>query len=236
MQFYILVLVVCFLIFLFCLYLLAHDDFVLLRKDVSTEKVFNVAFLLAIFSLISGRVFFIVLNPSSNFLNPLVFLAFPYFPGLSLTGAVVGGAIISFFLSKKYKIPAGRFFDFSSFSFCASLPIGFLGSLFILGDKGNYIRIITIGPAYGLLFIIFLKFFMPLLLKGKIKEGTVGFLFLSFFSVISVINNFVERGRPFYFNIEDFVLIFTLLLSLAFVIKQEKISEKVKKYWEAKKS
>lgn len=224
----------CFFVFLFCLYLLSKDDFVFLRKDVTTEKIFNVAITVSIVSVLFSRILYVAINPKLEFLNPLVFLAFPYFPGFSLTGAVVGGAIISFFLSKKYKIPVGRFFDFLAFSFCASLPIGFLGLFFLLEDKFRKIMFIGLALVYALLFVVFLKFLLPLLLKGKVKEGSIGFLFLSFFSVMSLISNFVERGRPFYFNIEDFILIFTLVASAVLLIKQEKVLERVKKYWETR--
>ena len=230
MQFFILVLVTCFLIFLFCLYLLANDDFVLLRKDVSTEKVFNIAFLVAIFSLISSRVLFIVLNPSSNFLNPLVFFLFPYFPGLTLTGGAIGGIIAFFILAKRGKFPTARLFDFFSISFLSPMALGFLGYFLLSKSKFFSFHYIGLIVVYLALFVVFLKILLPRLLSGQLKEGTIGIIFLISFSAISVLENFIGRiGKTFSFTIEDFILIFTLLISVALLIKREKILEKVKK-------
>lgn len=237
MNLFTLVLFVCFFVFLFCLYLLCRDDFVFLRKDVSTEKVFNVAIAVILFSILLSRILYVVINPSPNFLNPLVFLLFPYFPGLTLTGGVVGGALVSFFLYKKHKIPAGRMFDFLSFSLLAAFPIGFLGFILSAEGRANYIVFTSLGIVYGALFVVFLKFLLPLLLKGKLREGTVGLIFLISFSAISLVENFIgSLGRAFYFTIEDFILIFVLIVSLVFLIKQEGVLTRVKKYWEAKKT
>ena len=97
MGFFILVLLVCLLLFLGSLYFLASDDLVLLRKDTSLERVFDMALVMTFSSLLSARILYVVLNPGPGFLNPLVFFLFPYFPGLSLTGALIG-ALFAFFL------------------------------------------------------------------------------------------------------------------------------------------
>lgn len=237
MQFFIFVLLVCFLIFLFCLYLLANDDFVLLRKDVSLERVFNIAFLVAIFSLISSRVLFIVLNPSSNFLNPLVFFLFPYFPGLTLTGGLVGGIIAFFILVKRGKSPTARLFDFFSISFLCPMALGFLGYFLLSKSKFFSFHYISLIVVYLALFVVFLKILLPRLLNGQLKEGTIGIIFLISFSAISVLENFIGRiGKTFSFSIEDFILLFLFIVSLVFLVIQEKILEKVKKYWETRKA
>lgn len=124
MQFLILVLLFCFFIFLFALYLLTRDDFVFIRKDVSLEKVFNMAFTTFAASILGARILYVILNPSSNFFNPLVFLLFPYFPGLSLVGGVGGGVLFLVFLCKYQKLPMGRLLDFFSISFLSALPMG----------------------------------------------------------------------------------------------------------------
>lgn len=232
MQFFILVLVTCFLIFLFCLYLLANDDFVLLRKDVSTEKVFNIAFLVAIFSLISSRVLFIVLNPSSNFLNPLVFFLFPYFPGLTLTGGAIGGIIAFFILAKRGKFPTARLFDFFSISFLSPMALGFLG--YFLLSKSKFFSFHDIGliVVYLALFVVFLKILLPRLLNGQLKEGTIGIIFLICFSIISLVENLVGRVGKNIFNlgVEDIILFLVLFVSLVFLFRQEKLLAKIKKF------
>lgn len=228
MQFFIFVLLICFLIFLFCLYLLSHDDFVLLRKDISIERVFNIALITAGFSLLGARIFYILLNPSSNYLSPLVFLIFPYFPGLSLTGGIIGAFVCLLALAKKdAKMPIGRILDFFSISFLAVLPFGLVG-YFLLGKS----KILSFNEAafYVVLFIVFLKFLLPKLLSGQFKEGTISLIFLISFSLISLVEHFIIRiGKTFHFTIEDFILIFVFIASLVFLIIQEKLFTKLKK-------
>ena len=125
MQFFILVLLVCLFIFLFCVYFLAKDDLILLRKDVSMEKFFNLTFLGTIFCLLSARLFYGIFHATTILLNPIVLLLFPYFPGLSLVGGVIGGAIFFLYLYfvKKKQLALGRMFDFCSIGFFVTFPL-----------------------------------------------------------------------------------------------------------------
>src|SRR3989344_6058385 len=103
MHLLILVILLCFFIFLFALFVLTRDDFVLIRKDVTLDVVFNISFVAFAVSLTSSRILYVILNPSSDFLNPLVFLLFPYFPGLSLLGAVAGRVLFLVIICKQLK-------------------------------------------------------------------------------------------------------------------------------------
>ena len=95
MNFYIIVLSICLFVSLFLIYTLSKEDFILLRKDISMDKLFNFIFLIFIVGLFSSRVIYAIIYSPRMFLNPLLFLLFPYFPGLSLLGGVVGiGAYI----------------------------------------------------------------------------------------------------------------------------------------------
>lgn len=228
MQFFIFVLLLCFLIFLFCLYILARDDFVLLKKDVSMERVFNLAFGLGIGSLLVARILFVVLTQDGKFLNPLVFLAFPYFPGLSLIGGVVGGIAI-FFLLTRNKTPKARLFDFFSISCLSSLPFGFLG-YFLLSNQLLSVEPISIIILYLALFIFCIKILLPKLITGDLKEGTIGLIFLVSFSLISIIENFISRvGGKIYLSVEDLILLMMLVASASVLIIQENLLVKIKK-------
>lgn len=229
MQFLILVLLVCFFIFLFPLYLLVKDDFVLIRKDVTTEKVFNIAFVAFAASVFGARLLYVFLNPSSNFLNPLVFLLFPYFPGLSLVGGVVGGALFLLLLSRSKKLPAGRLFDFFSISFLSCFPFGLLGYFLLSGENIFSSRPITLLLIHVVILIFFLKLLMPRMLSRIFKDGTVGFLFLLSFSIVFLVDNAVGRVGKLSFGIEDLILILILYTSVVFLFKQEKLLTKLKK-------
>jgi len=233
-EFFIFVLLICLLIFLFSLYLLAKDDFVLLRHDVSMEQIFDKALTLALFSLLTARILYVALNPRPSFLNPLVFFGIPYFPGLSLTGALVG-ALFAFvlFYAKDSKAPKGRLLDFFSISFLATLPVGLLGYLFLswADNEVKHAHIIGLIVVYIILFIVVLKFCLPALLSGKLKDGTIGIIFLISFSIISLIENAIDRGGKNLLNagIEDFILFLIFFVSLVFLFRQEKLISRIKK-------
>jgi len=234
MEFFILVLLVCLLIFLASLFLLAGDDLVFLRRDISMERVFDMGLVMAILSLLGARILYVMLNPSSGFLNPLVFIMFPYFPGLSLTGALVGGLFAFFlFYAKDAKAPKGRLLDFFSISFLATLPPGFLGFLLLsLGDKeAKHFHIIGLIVVFIILLIVILKFSLPALLSGKLKDGTIGVIFLISFSIISLIENAIDRGGKNLLSggIEDVALLLIFFVSLVFLFRQEKLISRIKK-------
>lgn len=234
MEFFIFVLLICLLLFLLSSYLLANDDFVLLRNDVSMEQIFDKALAMALFSWLTARILYVVLNPDPIFFNPLVFFGFPYFPGLSLTGGVVG-ALFAFFLfyAKDAKAPKGRLMDFFSIAFLATLPVGFLGYLFLsLADSEvKHPHIVGLIVTYIILLAVVLKFALPLLLSGKLKDGTISLIFLISFSIISLIENAIDRGgqKLFSTGIEDFILVLILIVSGVFLFRQEKLLTKIKK-------
>ena len=230
MHFFIFILLICFFIFLFSLYLLVRDDFVLIRKDMTTERVFNIAFIIFVASIFCARVLYAILNWNGKFLNPLIFILFPYYPGLSMVGGVVGGVMFLLLLSKFRKIPIARLLDFFSISFLSAYPFGLLG--YFLLSKVNILAFkpITLFLVHILIFIIFLKIFLPRLLNGTFKDGTIGLLFLISFSVISLVENFVGGGGgKVYFSFEDLILLVMFVVSIVFVFRQERILSRIKK-------
>ena len=221
MEFFILVLLICLFVFLYCVYLLANDDFIFLRKDISMERLFNITFLGGIFSLFFGRLFYALSQDTEIFSSIIVFLLFPYFPGLSLLGGVVGAGIGLIILtnSKKDPLPLGRLADFFSIAFLVTLSIGFLGYYMFSQDGFPTIKAGSIITAYLFLAILFLKFLLPLLLSGKLKEGTIGLLFLVCFSVVSLISNsfpFVSF-LEYFKDLENILLVALLISSTGFL-------------------
>lgn len=207
------ILFICFIVFLFVLYKLSKDDFVFLRKDLSVETVFNTAFLCAFSALLFARIFYIYFYPKEIYFSVLGFLVFPYFPGLSLTGAVLGGLLFLVPYSIYKKLPLGRLLDFLSISLLTSICLGTFVTLFIVPQNMR----IYIGLEFVLFLLllgIFLKFILSFLSRGRLKDGSVGLLFLIFFSVISFAGNLIKlnglKVTP-----ENIVLILILLVSLA---------------------
>ncbi len=227
MQFFILVLLICFFIFLYCVYLLAQDDFIFLRKDVTMEKLFNIIFLGSLSCLFFARLFYGIFHEKNILSNLFIFLLFPYFPGLSLLGGVAGAGAGFLFLRsrKKDPLPLGRMADFFSIAFSVTLPIGFLG-YFMFSENGFTIqRAVSLVAVYFVLFIVFLRFLLPRLLNGKLKEGNIALLFLISFSTISLVNNFTA---PMLIP-ENVILIAMLISSIAFLARQEGWIGRIKK-------
>lgn len=218
MNFFILILLLCFIIFLFIIYILSHDDFIILRRDVSMEKVFNAAFLVSLVTIFSARFFYVFFNPNSLYLSPLGFLLFPYFPGLSLAGALLGGSAFLLFYLKLKNLPVGRLFDFFGLGFLISFPVGFVGQYFLSGNR------LSIGFFVSLLLIIatvavFIKFVLPLTLGGKLKDASLGASILASLSLLSIIINVIEN-RGLVLSGEFTIFIVMLVSSVVFLVKQ----------------
>lgn len=234
MQFFIFVILICFFVFLYCVYLLGNDDFIFLRRDVTMEKLFNLIFIGSVFSFFFSRLFYGLFYSKSVLANPFVFTLFPYFPGLSLLGAVLGGGLFLGFLKsrKKNTLPIGRMADFFSIALLITLPIGFLGDFLFAENDFYAIKTVSIAIAYLVLFIIFLRFLLPQLLNGKFKEGTISLVFLVCFSLINLISNALPKINvsDYFKNFENLILIMILLVSSALIFKQEDLLPKIKDF------
>lgn len=221
MQLIFLVLVFCFFIFLYILFYLSKDDFVVIRKDISIDRIFNLAFLTAIVSLFSARVFYALFNPSSQFLNPLVFFAFPYFPGLSLIGGVIGGFLFIYLYSGYRKMPVGKMFDLLAMSFISVLPFGFLITfLLLLGKTDLFYNLLFIFSF--IIFLFFAKIINPFSLRGEIKDGSLGLIFISLFSLVYfTIKLFLNIKTFSFLDLENIILLISLFSCLVMLVNQE---------------
>lgn len=218
--------IISFFIFLFALFFLAYDDFVVLRKDISTEKIFNLAFLTAFFALFSARFFYVFSHPSQTFFSLLGFLLFPYFPGMSLVGGLTGGAIFLFLYCKLKKLPFERFFDFFSMSFLIAMPFGLLMHIVLnFFNISNYQKILFVFTV--LLLAVFSKFILPKTISGKLKDGTLGYIFTCSFPLIIFISRIIENPINFLSILRsNFLLIIIFIISVIFLLRKE-VFEKI---------
>lgn len=225
MEFFFVFLVIAFIIFLFCLYATGRDDIVFIRKNVTIEHLFNIAFLSAVFGLISARLIYALFSLNQEFFNPLVFVLFSYFPGLSLIGGVSGAALFILFFTRRRRIPTGRVFDYVALALLSALPFGYIGTLF-LQENLNFFESIYLPIIYIFLFLFFLKFLYPRTLRNDLKSGTLGMFFLLTFSFISlVIGTKIRKGDVFFFlSVEDILAFVLFIASIIILIKQEMIS------------
>ncbi|MCL5432928.1 MAG: prolipoprotein diacylglyceryl transferase [Patescibacteria group bacterium] len=215
-----------FVIFLFCMYLLTKDDFVILRKNITMEQIFNISFIAFFVAIVFSRIFFVVFTFDEKFLNPLVFLVFPYFPGFSVVGAVFGGLAFFVFKSFKSKMPMRHMLDL----YCLSIIPGLIFGLFIyiVFIQKLIVSFAILIPIFFLGLFIFLTLFFY---RNKFKEGSTGFLFLACFSVILLLSKLIKtKNLGLLIGNEWIILVLIFLLSAYFFIRQEKIDIKIKNF------
>ncbi|MBP9719006.1 MAG: prolipoprotein diacylglyceryl transferase [Candidatus Levybacteria bacterium] len=220
MQYFIFLLLVCFIIFLFTLFVLCRDDFVLFKKNVDMEKVFNVAFLVGLVGLFFSRVVYVILFFKPLFLHPLVFFLFPYFPGLSLPGGLLGGSLALLFFLKGKKYPEGRLFDFFILSATIAIIIGEIVMSIVLYVGTKQLAIAYIVDAV-VLFLIFL-FTFRVFKKHTLKEGGVGLFLMMLMSLLYIGTAFLQKFSDvslLYKEIGTWSVLF--LLSFILFLRQE---------------
>lgn len=225
MNFFIVFLLLGLFLSLFTIYYLSRDDLILLRKDVTTERIFNIAFIVFFGGLLFARLAYGMLYSTKIFLNPLNFFLFPYFPGLLLTGGITGGILLLFLILRYKKLPFERIFDIFSISILSCLSLGYFGFFLLSGQNLLSVKPIFLIAVYIVLFYVFIKYIHQYLLKGILKDGSGGLLFLISFSAISLIVNIFDkiRSNPFLGKPENPILFIILVLSAAAFIKAEKL-------------
>ncbi|MGA2967734.1 MAG: prolipoprotein diacylglyceryl transferase family protein [Candidatus Levyibacteriota bacterium] len=217
----VLVIFVCFFLFLYLVYYLSRDDFVLTRKDIPVTKVFSTVFLTGIVALFSARFIFVLSYPTSVLLNPLGFLAFYYYAGLSLIGAILGAEIFIYFYCRYQKMPTGKIFDLFTLAFIGVLPIGLIGNFVIhLGKVGLFANLLLVFSI--VLLLLFSKIIYPFSAKGEIKDGSLSFIFVAIFSFLYFLAKLFLNLKDFSFlNPESILLLIALFSSLILLLNQE---------------
>lgn len=225
MNFSFFVLLICFFIFLYVLYYRVKDDFIIARKGIVIDKIFNVAILTGIASLFFARLFYIIFNPSIIFFNPLIFLAFPYIPGLSFFGGIIGGSLFFYIYARYKKMPIGKIFDLFAISFVTVLPIGYLINFLILSGKVDYFHKL-IGISTILIFILFTKVLYPFSERGELEDGSISLIYVSIFSFVYFIIKLFLNVKTFSFlNFENIIILLSVFIPLIILVNQEIINK-----------
>jgi len=232
MQFLPEILLFCFLVFLYCVFVFAKDDFILLRKNVALEQLFNISFSGFFITLFFARMTFVIEHFNYKYLDPLVFFLFPYFPGLSFAGGIIGGILCIVFFCKKKNFPFGRIFDITSLSFLFSIAVGllffFISELFFM--KAGLFLLLGASILFLFVFILLAVIFSGTLLK----EGSIGFLSVSFASLCLLSLNIFStyKKRILQFPPEDIILGMNFFIFLILFFRNEtirKVSKKIRK-------
>ena|ERR1700722_11765475 len=217
------------LLFLYSLYRLVKDDYVFIRKGISLEQSFDIAFITLWVSLFTARLFYLIFNSHSvsvvfyNFFNLKI-------GDFSLTGAVIGGTIAIYLVGKYKKLPLGRLCDFLSLSFLYTLPLVFLANSFFVA-KNVLLSMFLDAVIYFVLLLFFVQFLYPKILNRTLKEGTLSLLFLLLFSIIALTTTLLVslKNIQSFISPENFVLVLLFIVSLILLIKQEYPSSRARR-------
>lgn len=219
-------LIVSLVIFLFLLFTFTKDDFFLFRKNVTVETIFNIFFLTVFIGLFTARLFYVLFHFRPVFVNPLVFLLFFYFPGLSISGGVLGGLLFLLYYTNREKLPKDRLLDFFALSLLGVFPISLI--VYEVFLKLPLLIVIATSVISACTF-----FFMLFLLRSKqVKEGSVGWLSLSAFGLFLLLMTRVEnmvQKKPL-FHIEDILTVCLILIGIGFFFKRERFTSESRKF------
>ncbi|HWY78991.1 MAG TPA: prolipoprotein diacylglyceryl transferase family protein [Candidatus Sulfotelmatobacter sp.] len=212
------------ILFLYALYRIVKDDHVFIRKGISLEQSFDIAFITLWASLFMSRFIYLLFHMyvGEN-------LLFDFFTitkgGFSLTGAILGGMITVYFVGSYKRLPLGRLSDSLSLSFLYALPLVFLSNA-IFASKNELLFVFLNSIIYFVLLLFFVQFLYPKILNRTIKEGKIAMLFLLCFSLIALITSLLVSLKHIqsFINPENITLIMLFITSIILLMKQERAS------------
>lgn len=211
------------LVFLYSLYKLSADDHVLIRKNISLEQMFDVAFGTLWVSLLVSRIYYFLFDAKIK--GNLFFAFFITEGGLSLAGALLGGMVTLYLIGRYKKMPIGRLFDFFTISLLFALPVGFICSILLYLKQPAVIIASTVSAVvYLVTAILFKKLLYPKLLNRTLKEGTMSIFFLLLFPIVSFAVSFIHLGKGIVplVTFNNIVYVVFILVGMILYIKQER--------------
>lgn len=214
------------IVLLFSLHSLSRDDFILLRKNISMDQIFNISFLAIFVGLFAARLLYVIAHLKVGYLNPLVFFALPYFPGVSAIGGVIGAVLFIYYYTSYKKIHKERLFDFFNTSLLFSLSFGYvLRSVVLFSQKKHFAILEVIIPILLIILAgIYLFFLLPKHRRGEMKDGHIGLIFLSCFSGALFIIDVITKGPKLFrfIGLEGVISLIVLIITTSLLLKREK--------------
>jgi prolipoprotein diacylglyceryl transferase len=210
------------LLFLYILYRMVKDDYVFIRKGISLEQSFDIAFVTLWTSLFFSRFFYLLFHMPFGTNIIWEFFSFQH-GGFSLTGAIVGGALALILMGRDKRIPLARISDFLSLSLLYTLPLAFLTNA-LLVSKNELLLVFLNTIIYFVLLIFTVQFLYPKLMSRTLKEGFLAIFFLLAFSSISLATSVLLSLRNIYHALtpENGMLLIIFIISCVLAIKQQK--------------
>lgn len=157
------------------LYSLAKNDFVLLRKSISLQEVFDKYFIALFITFFFSRIVYVLNSQDFSLFNPILFLHIIKLPGLSLVGVFIG-FLVSLSVLFRNKRTWSRIFDIYAFTLVPFAGLHMLTS--------EFSRNIFFVPYILLVLLIFATLFLFRLHKNyKHKDGSTASILLLIGSV-----------------------------------------------------
>ncbi len=197
--------IICLVASLYILYLLTKHDFVLARKSLLLQEIFDVTFVGFLAFLITARTLYIVSVLNFNLLNPLKFFHIFKFPGALFLGGLLGFWIVIYFFFKKKKILA-RLYDIYALSL---FPL-FIFALGVSYNKGYFLYFNILVFFLSILFMIIGIYSYK---NYSLKDGSIAFLFVCLITVFTIISEFSSSSRVIfsYFTIPQIISVIVFL-------------------------
>jgi len=173
------------------------------RVGVAPEKIMDLSLFLLIAGLIFGRLVYILFDLEPFLKHPLNILVFQS-GGLAIHGSILGGVLVGYWFSRRYKISFGKLADIVAPALILGQAIGRIGC-FLNGDSYGKVTNVAwavqfpglIGPRHptqlyeaGINFLIFL-----IVWSWRGKKRFDGHLFLIYLILYSTGRFFVEIFR-----------------------------------------
>lgn len=177
-------------LFLFILYILVKHDFVLARKSLLLQEIFDSTFVAFLAFLISGRIFYILGEQKFNYLKIVNFFHLLKFPGVLFIGGIAGFYLVVYIIFRKKKILA-RIFDIYSLSL---YPV-FIYFLFSSSTNKTFL---IFEFLIFFLSCIFLSIGIYSYKNYTLRDGSVTYLFICLTAVFTIVSEFTQSNRIIY--------------------------------------
>jgi len=199
------------------------------REELQEEALMDTFVYTVLFSLFGGRIFYILFHFEEFGANILKYLIVRDSPGLSLFGALGGGAVFLYFYTRRKKISFFKTTDI--FSVVASFGLSLVSLGMLLGGASYGlktslpwgVRVAGLAgkrhPAEAYFAVIFFILFLLLhrLYRGRLRKstpGTLSILFLGSFSFSIFLLEFTRERSLYLYNLLSLNQLFSLIIFL----------------------
>ncbi|HEX7042451.1 MAG TPA: prolipoprotein diacylglyceryl transferase family protein [Patescibacteria group bacterium] len=211
------VILISFFVFLLVIYLLSREDFVFMRKNITLESIFDMAFINGVFALLFARIIFVAFHFKMTYLNPLVFLIVPYFPGLSISGVVIGSFLFILWFSKIRKIPVWHVMDIFSVGFFYAFSISLFGYS-IFSFLGHNLIFGAVQVMWGLITLSLSILFGSIQLKTIWKDGSMSSVTIAVIFLVVLITKGISMYLQKPFNFDREIILVSLIVVISIVL------------------